>query len=65
MNLLSPKVTRTIGFNMKIKYRQTMISRRKALWFSFCSIEFILSKGLHAVSYLAEAKCGTIVTQIR
>ena len=45
MILLNPEITRTIGFDMKIKYKQTMISCRKALWFSVCTIEFILSKG--------------------
>ena len=30
MILLNPKITRTIGFDLKIKYRQTMISCRKA-----------------------------------
>ena len=33
MILLNPKITRTIGFDLKIKYRQTMISCRKVLWF--------------------------------
>ena len=45
MILLNPKITRTIGFDMKVKYRQTMISHRKALWFSICTVELILSKG--------------------
>ena len=33
MLLLNPEITRTIGFGMKLKYRQTMISCRKELWF--------------------------------
>ena len=42
---LNLEITRTIEFDMKLKYRQTMISCRKALWFLVCTIELILSKG--------------------
>ena len=34
---LNPEITKTIGFDMKINYKQTMISCRKELWFSVCT----------------------------
>ena len=47
------------------KYRKTMISCEKALWFLFAQIKFIMTRSLQAVSFLAEDKCQTVVTQIR
>ena len=65
MILLESRIIRTTWFNMKLKYRQTMISCEKALWFLFAQIKLILSRRLKAVSFLAENKCRTFVTQIR
>ena len=45
------------------KYRKTMISCEKALWFLFAQIK--MTRSLQDVSFLAEDKCRTIVTQIR
>ena len=61
MILLEFRIIRTTWFDMKLKYRQTMISCEKELWFLFSQIKLILSRGLQAVSYLAENKCGTVV----
>ena len=47
------------------KYRKTMISCEKALWFLFAQIKLIMSRSLQDVSFLAEDKCQTVVTQIR
>ena len=62
MILLESRIIRTTWFDMKLKYRKTMMSCEKALWFLFVQIKLILSRGLQAVSYLAENKCRTIVT---
>ena len=56
---------RTTWFDMNLKYRQTMISCEKALWFLFVQIKLVTTRRLKAVSFLAKVKCGTVVTQIR
>ena len=49
------------------KYRQTLISCEKALWFIFVvsTNQTFNDKKVKAVSFIAEVKCGTVVTQIR
>ena len=42
-----------------------MISCEKALWVLFVQIKLVTTRRLKDVSFLAEAKCGTVITQIR
>ena len=65
MILLESRIIRTTWFDMKLKYRKTMISCEKELWFLFAQIKLLLSRRLKAVSFLVENKCRTIVTRIR
>ena len=65
MILLESRIIRTTWFDMKLKYRQTMISWEKALWFLFAQIKLIMTRSLQAVSFLAKVKCRTVVTHIR
>ena len=62
MILLESIIIRTTWFDMKFKYKQTMISCEKALWFLFVQIKLLITRRLKAVSLIAEAKCGTVVT---
>ena len=65
MILLESRIIRTTWFDMKLKYRQTIISCEKALWFLFVQIKLLMTRRLKAVSFLTEVKCGIVVTQIR
>ena len=65
MNLLSPKVIRTPWFNMKIKVQANNDLMQEGMMVCILYNQNYYPKIFQAVSYITEAKRGSIVTQTR
>ena len=65
MNLLSPKVIRTLWFNMKIKVQANNDLMQEGMMVCSLYNRTYTVQDYQTVNYIVEAKCGIIVTQTK